>query len=257
MTPRLPDCRPRIRPKIERNVALTVPAGRTRPGWPKPKTQLKLSRPRMATSPETIMPRTAEDCGRSATGDWLSGALARDGLPRYLRRGARAEIARSGGLILGSEALTRPAPQDYIDPLGRAAAWRDGASAKPLTVSHGDRASGHALYGHVRSPRRMWRALCSSASAEVLRLRPKMSGRRSCEAPGCLKSESEERETWTAESLRAASSNGEDLGSKDLRPFLQERRSWKRLRRSYVSRFSTSADCASDRTCRDLVKRCD
>src|SRR6202034_2213378 len=49
-----------------------------------------------------------------------------------------------------------------------------------------------------------------------------MSGRRSCEAPGCLKSESEERETWTAESLRAASSNGEDLGSKDLRPFPQE-----------------------------------
>ena len=39
-----------------------------------------------------------------------------------------------------------------------------------------------------------------------------MSGRRSCEAPGCLKSESEERETWTAESLRAASSNGEGLG---------------------------------------------
>ncbi len=44
---------------------------------------------------------------------------------------------------------------------------------------------------------------------------PEMSGRRSCEAPGCLKSESEERETWTAESLRAASSNGEGLGSKD------------------------------------------
>src|ERR1700693_6016732 len=39
-----------------------------------------------------------------------------------------------------------------------------------------------------------------------------MSGRRSCKAPGCLKSESEERETWTAESLRAASSNGEGLG---------------------------------------------
>jgi hypothetical protein len=30
-------------------------------------------------------------------------------------------------------------------------------------------------------------------------------------APGCLKSESEERETWTAESLRAASSNGEGV----------------------------------------------
>src|SRR5580692_5866725 len=40
---------------------------------------------------------------------------------------------------------------------------------------------------------------------------PEMSGRRSCKAPGCLKSESEERETWTAESLRAASSNGEGL----------------------------------------------
>ena len=40
--------------------------------------------------------------------------------------------------------------EDYIRRSGRAAAWRDGASAKPLTVSHGDRASGHALYGHVR-----------------------------------------------------------------------------------------------------------
>jgi hypothetical protein len=136
--------------------------------------------------------------------------LMRDACALHTRRGIRVEIAWSAGLILGSKALTRPAPQDYIDPLGRAAAWRDGASAKPLTVSHGDRASGHALCGHVRSPRRMWRALCSSALA-LLPL-PKFSGRRSCEAPGCLKSESEERETWTAESLRAASSNGEGLG---------------------------------------------
>src|ERR1700730_8770624 len=68
----------------------------------------------------------------------------------HARRGGRVEIAWPAGLILGSKALTRPAPQDYIDPLGRAAAWRDGASAKPLTVSHGDRASGHALCGHVR-----------------------------------------------------------------------------------------------------------
>src|ERR1700688_5329755 len=68
----------------------------------------------------------------------------------HSRRARRVEIACSAGLISGSEALTRPAPQDYIDPLGRAAAWRDGASAKPLTVSHGDRASGHAPCGHVR-----------------------------------------------------------------------------------------------------------
>jgi hypothetical protein len=117
-------------------------------------------------------------------------------------------------------------------PPWRAAAWRDGASAKPLTVF----AVNHPAmsYGHVG---------CVSFG----RCR-----RRSRKVPGCLKSESEERETWTAESLRTAFSNGEGLG------FLCERtRSWKRLRRSYVSRFSTSADRASDRTCRDLVKRCD
>jgi len=130
----------------------------------------------------------------------------RDACALHARRRRRAQIAWPAGPILGSKALTRPAPQDYIDPLGRAAAWRDGASAKPLTVSHGDRASGHALCGHVRR-----RVGCDGLY--VLRLwlspLPKMSGRRSCEAPGCLKSESEERETWTAESLRAASSNGE------------------------------------------------
>src|SRR6185503_18016299 len=40
--------------------------------------------------------------------------------------------------------------------------------------------------------------------------------------PGCLTSESEERETWTAESLRTASSNGEDFGL-----YLRKGRSWK------------------------------
>ena len=38
-------------------------------------------------------------------------------------------------------------------------------------------------------------------------------GRGHSSAPGCLTSESEERETWTAESLRAASSTGEGLPS--------------------------------------------
>src|ERR1700719_1124230 len=130
----------------------------------------------------------------------------RDPCALHARRGGRVEIAWPAGLLLGSKALTRPAPQDYIDPLGRAAAWRDGASAKPLTVSHGDRASGHAPCGHVRR-----RVGCDGLY--VLRLLPEdLSGRRSRKAPGCLKSESEERETWTAESLRAASSNGEGLG---------------------------------------------
>ena len=96
------------------------------------------------------MPRTAEDCGRSTAGDLAFRPFAQGGPPLHLGRERTVEIACSAGLILGSKALTRPAPQDYIDPLGRAAAWRDGASAKPLTVSHGDRASGHALCGHVR-----------------------------------------------------------------------------------------------------------
>jgi hypothetical protein len=146
----LPDCRPRFRPKIERN---TLPR-RLRPanatGQVKGESSVEVVASPHCDIPEAVMPRTAEDCGRSAAGDRLSAPLARDGLPLHLRGEGRAEIARSVGLILGSEALTRPAPQDYIDPLGRAAAWRDGASAKPLTVSHGDRASGHALCGHVR-----------------------------------------------------------------------------------------------------------
>jgi len=155
------------------------------------------------------MPRTAEDCGRSATGDRLSAPLARDGLPLYFRSARRAEIACSGGLILGSKALTRPAPQDYIDPLGRAAAWRDGASAKPLTVY----AVNHPAmsYGHV--------GCAGFGGSGACR-------RRGRKAPGCLKSESEERETWTAESLRAASRGeailywsgfGRDFGGSRLR----------------------------------------
>jgi len=40
--------------------------------------------------------------------------------------------------------------------------------------------------------------------------------RRNREVPGCLKSESEERETWTAESLRAASSNAEGFRTEFL-----------------------------------------
>jgi hypothetical protein len=77
----------------------------------------------------------------------------------------------------------------------RAAAWRDGASAKPLTVC----AVNHPAmsYGHV--------GCLGFGGSGACR-------RRGRKVPGCLKSESEERETWTAESLRAASSNGEGFG---------------------------------------------
>ena len=71
--------------------------------------------------------------------------------------------------------------------------------------SHGDRASGHDLVAMFASPRRM-------CGLPRLRCLPESgTGRRSREVPGCLKSESEERETWTAESLRAAFANGEGL----------------------------------------------
>src|SRR5690349_11902054 len=78
-----------------------------------------------------------------------------------------------------SERLTETAAEPYIGPLGRAAAsarWRVREAPHCL---HGDRAYGHAC-GHVR----VHRVECA----------------RGC----CLTSESEERETWTAESLRAA-----------------------------------------------------
>ena len=75
--------------------------------------------------------------------------------------------------------LTETAGEPYIGPLGCAAAsarWRVREAPHCL---HGDRASGHA-HGHVRVTASNARGLC------------------------CLTSESEERETWTAESLRAA-----------------------------------------------------
>src|SRR6516164_4101950 len=80
---------------------------------------------------------------------------------------------------LRSEWLTETVAEPYIGSLGCAAAtarWRVREAPHCL---HGDRASGHA-HGHVRVTASNARGLC------------------------CLTSESEERETWTAESLRAA-----------------------------------------------------
>ena len=45
-----------------------------------------------------------------------------------------ADSSASFGLLLALGRLTITPAEDYIDPLGRAAARRDGASAKPLTV---------------------------------------------------------------------------------------------------------------------------
>jgi hypothetical protein len=116
----------------------------------------------------------------------------------------------------------------------RAAAWRDGASAKPLTVyavNHPAMTCGHggcAGFGGSGTCRR-----------------------RSREVPGCLISESEERETWTAESLRAAFANGEGLPSSLDDRGREETSAVLRFKVFYIVRSRERA------ACRDLVKRCD
>jgi hypothetical protein len=95
---------------------------------------------------------------------------------------------------------------------------RDGASAKPLTVYTVNHPA--MTYGHVG---------CAGFGG---------SGHfpgRDREVPGCLKSESEERETWTAESLRTASPNEEGLTVKGSgffakRAVMEERLGGQRLR---------------------------
>jgi hypothetical protein len=96
--------------------------------------------------------------------------------------------------ILTRWRLTMARAEAYIEPLDAPPPWRDDASAKPLTVY---------TVNHPASPVAM--SDVRASAAPVYR-------RRGRQAPGCLTSESEERETWTAESLRAASSNGEGFG---------------------------------------------
>jgi hypothetical protein len=110
--------------------------------------------------------------------------------------------------FLASEPLTTPLAEDYIRPHDvppASARWRVCEAPHCL---RGD-SSGHDL-GHDG---------CAGIGSGFCRIELR---RRSREVPGCLKSESEERETWTAESLRAAFAIGKPFA---LRP-------WKRLRRS-------------------------
>jgi len=93
----------------------------------------------------------------------------------------------------------------------RLARWR---VCEAPHCSHGDRACGHALVAMFASLRRMCGVLCLRHSLGE--------GRRGFKVPGCLTGESEERETWTAGSLRAAFATG--------KPYAEMAR--KRLRRS-------------------------
>ena len=89
----------------------------------------------------------------------------------------------------------------YMAFTRRAAARRDGAPAKLLT-DNGDQPP-----------------MCFNRGCRLRRLSG-LFGERGFAVPGCLTGESEERETWTAESLRAASSGGLIPGSipAQLRP---------------------------------------
>jgi len=167
---------------------------------------------------------TAEECGRSAARRPRKSAIqAAHRILRARGKGGKtcflpARLAAFSTLHTGFFALAAvdngAAGSLYKLPW-RAAAWRDGASAKPLTVcavNHPAMSSGHVG--------------CAGFGGFPFTFLPRrgreVKGRRSRKVPGCLTSESEERETWTAESLRAAFAIG--------KPFAL--RSWKRLRRS-------------------------
>ncbi len=117
--------------------------------------------------------------------------------------------------------LTARKGRDYIAALGRTAAlarWRVRETLTVYAVNHPAIALAMTDVGCRR-----------------LRFLPELSETGFFDGispvPGCLTGESEERETWTAESLRAASSNGKTL-SLGIGLFPEERRSLEETWRS-------------------------
>src|SRR5215471_13600990 len=124
----------------------------------------------------------------------------------------------------------------------RLARWR---VCEAPHCSHGDRACGHALVAMFVPPRR--REASARESLAFARwatwAAKRWPAKPGVVQSGCLTSESEERETWTAESLRAACRARETLRAR-------------RPGRDFGGRrFRSTLDHASDQW--DLVKRCD
>ena len=138
-------------------------------------------------------------CG---AGNRLNGSLTANAgaLPLGLTPGKNCPLfRRSTGRILAAKPLTIAVGEAYIRPLG-APPLPFGAMtrlAKPLTVYTVNHPA--MSYGHV--------GCAGIGGSGACR-------RRGRKAPGCLTSESEERETWTAESLRAAFANGKPFASR-------------------------------------------
>jgi hypothetical protein len=141
-----------------------------------------------------LAPRTAEECGFTA-------ACIFSGLCLLQREKSTLNTALPAGpvgyppaIFHSLKLLTIARGCPYISILRRADAHRrDGAPLKLHTTSRWER--------------------YPALSDALLRRLSGFPGRGLSSVPGCLKSKSEERETWTAESLRAASSTGEILSN--------------------------------------------
>ncbi len=138
--------------------------------------------------------RTPDECGRSAAQDPLQSVI-RDPKQNLnvcpTGKGRAGDFSRCGSVdfppaFSPGKVLTRLRGEAYIRLLRCAAARRDGAPSKLLTDQS--------------DPRPI------SVGGSELRRLSCVPGWGSPRSPGCLTGESEERETWTAESLRAASS---------------------------------------------------
>ena len=146
--------------------------------------------------------RTAEVCGRSAARALRARRIrCRSSAKGYVTRQCQIPGEITAFLYLGIGSFrTGMVDKNGSGPLYRSswarrrlARWR---VCEAPHCSHGDRACGHALVAMFVSLRRMCGVLCLRHSLGE--------GRRGFKVPGCLTGESEERETWTAGSLRAA-----------------------------------------------------
>ncbi len=169
--------------------------------------------------------------------DWSCRGLCRNAntAPRAALNGYSA--VRSTGVILATRPLTMTRPQDYISPL----------DAPPRLVRLRVCEAPHCLRGESSGLTHGPVGCMGFGGSGACR-------RRDPKVPGCLKSESEERETWTAESLRAASSNGEGFGFVREENAAVEETSAVDVSGQHYDR---DGEQSPERTEWDLVKRCD
>lgn len=155
------------------------------------KAQMTLSRPQFATCPTRAV-RTAEECGRSAARTLQLCAFT--ALPRSRCRLPRAaKIAAPHRSFCAAKPLTMPERAAYITLLGA-----------PPRNAMTCREAPHCLHGEHPATSFGPGGCASFGGFHFLAGLGGEWRTGSFGVSGCLTSESEERETWTAESLRAA-----------------------------------------------------